>query len=114
MHMQVTPRRVVIVLAAGAAVGFSIFGALVYRTVDIEYLDRAEAARRFAAVRAALPPGPPLLAVDEKGNVVRRETPRNTTPAPIRRLSVLRRAVLVLSNQRPRGTVRAAGYRVRP
>ena len=87
--MRLTPRRAVIVLAAGAAVGFSIFGVLVYRTVNIEQLDRAQAARRFAAVRAALPPGRPVLGVDEAGNIVRHETPRSTTPAPLRRLSVL-------------------------
>ena len=87
--MRLTPRRAVIVLAAGAAVGFSIFGVLVYRTVNIEHVDRGEAARRIANVRAALPPGRPVLAIDQAGNIVRHETPRSTTPAPLRRLSVL-------------------------
>ncbi len=76
-------------MAAGAAIGFSIFGVLVYRAVTIEQADRGEAARRFAAVRAALPPGPPVLAIDRMGNVVRRETPRSTTSRDIRRLCVL-------------------------
>ena len=87
--MRLTPQRAVIVLALGATVGLGIFGVLVYRAVDIEHLDREEATRRFAVVRGALPPGRPLLAVDEKGNVVRQDTPQSTTPAPIRRLSVL-------------------------
>ena len=87
--MQLTARRVLIVLAAGAAIGFSIFAVLVYRAVTIEQADRGEAARRFAAVRAALPQGPPVLQIDNAGNVVRRETPRSTTPLEIRRLCVL-------------------------
>jgi hypothetical protein len=84
-----TARRVAIVLAAGAAIGLSIFGVLVYRAVTIVQADRGEAARRFAAVRAVLPAGPPVLAIDHAGNVVRRETPRGTTPPAIRRLRVL-------------------------
>lgn len=86
--MQLT-RRVVIVLAVGAAIGLSIFAVLVYRAVTIGQADRGEAARRFAAVRATLPQGPPLLAVDKAGNIVRREIPLSTTPLAIRRLCVL-------------------------
>jgi hypothetical protein len=36
IDMRLTARRAVIVLAAGAAIGFSIFGVLVYRAVTIE------------------------------------------------------------------------------
>jgi hypothetical protein len=82
-------RRAVIVLAVGAGIGVSILAALVYRAVSIEPADRDEAARRFAAVRAALPHGPPMLTIDHGGNIVRRETPRSTTPRAIRRLCVL-------------------------
>jgi hypothetical protein len=87
--MRVTARRVVLMLAAGAAIGVGVFAVLVYRTVNIEHSDREEAVRRFAAVRAALPPGRPVLAIDEAGSVVRQETPRATTPGPLLRLSVL-------------------------
>ena len=87
--MRLTARRVVIVLAAGAALGLSIFGVLVYRAVNIERADRGEAARRVATVRTALPAGPAVLAIDDAGTIVRRETPRSATPAALRRLRVL-------------------------
>lgn len=76
-------------LAAGAAIGISIFAVLAYRAVTIQQADRGEAARRFAAVRAALPQGSPLLTMDNAGNIVRRETPRSTRPLAIHRLRVL-------------------------
>ena len=87
--MRLTARRVVIALAAGAAIGLSIFGVLVYRAVNIERADRGEAARRVATVRAVLPPGPAVLAIDDAGTIVRRETPRSATPPALRRLCVL-------------------------
>ena len=87
--MRLTARRVGLLLITGAAVGVAIFGVLVYRAVTIEHSDRGEAARRFAAVRAVLPSGPPVLTIDEAGNLKRAEPPRNTAPASLRRLRVL-------------------------
>jgi hypothetical protein len=87
--MQLTARRVVIVLAAGVVIGFSIFGVLVYLAVTVDQATGDAAARHFAAVRAALPPGPPVLEIDNARTVVRRQTSASTTPVALRRLRVL-------------------------
>ena len=87
--MKQTARRGLLMLTVAASAGLAIFAVMVYRAVSIERADRAEAAQRFAAVRATLPPGQAVLTLDEAGNVVRREAPRGGTPASIRRLRVL-------------------------
>ena len=84
-----TARRLLIIFAAGAAIGFGIFGALVYRAVTISQADHLNAARQIAAIRASLPQGPPVLALDEHGNVVRHAMARATAPTPVRRLRVV-------------------------
>lgn len=81
-----TPRRVLLVGVAAAAIGFGVFGVMTYRAVSMEHVPPAEAVRRFAAIRATLPPGAPLVALDETGTVLRREEPRPGAPGPIRRL----------------------------
>jgi hypothetical protein len=79
---------VLVGLMVGASLGLGIFGVMAYRAVTIDRAAPAEALRRFDAIRAARP-GPPLLTLDDAGDVVRREEPRTTAPAPIRRLVVL-------------------------
>jgi hypothetical protein len=85
--MKVTGRRLLAALAIGAVIGLSIFGVMVYRAVTIETADPDGAAQRFATLRATLPPGPPVLVLDEAGHVARR-APARAAPGPIRRLSV--------------------------
>ena len=82
-------RRVLLVLLAGAVMGFAIFGVLAYRAVNVEDADAPEALRRFTAIRAALGAGDPLLTLDEDGNVVRRAIPPTRQPRPVSRLAVL-------------------------
>jgi len=81
--------RILLLLAAGAVVGLSIFGVMVYRSVDVEQADRSEATRRFAAVRAGFGEAPPMLDVDAAGRVVRRADPPGALPRPLDRLEVL-------------------------
>ena len=64
--------RILLILLAAAIVGWSIFGVLVWRAVEVEEADEPQALRRFRAVRATLPAEPPLLDLDSAGNVVRR------------------------------------------
>ena len=82
-------RRVLLLLLAGAVVGFAIFGMLAYRAVSVEEAPAPEALRRFETIRAALGGRPPLIALDESGNVVRRSAPPVTSPRPVSRLGVL-------------------------
>ena len=64
--------RILLILLAAAIVGWSIFGVLVWRAVEVEEADEPQALRRFHAVRATLPAAPPLLDLDSGGNVIRR------------------------------------------
>ena len=82
-------RTVLMTLGVGALVGFTIFGVLVSRAVTVEQADAPEALRRFAAVRSALGQSPPLLTLDESGNVTRRAEPPGTFPVRPHRLAVL-------------------------
>ena len=68
--------RLLLLLLAGALIGFSIFGVLVYRAVDVERADGPEALRRFSAARAAVGDETPMLEVDGAGQVVRRVSAR--------------------------------------
>jgi len=61
--------RLLLLLLAAALIGFSIFGVLVYRAVDVERADGPEALRRFSAARAAVGDETPMLEVD--GGVAR-------------------------------------------
>ena len=82
-------RRVLLALLAGAIIGFGIFGVLAWRAVNVEDADSPEALRRFTAIRSALGSRPPLLTLDEAGNVVRRAAPPAQPPPPLSRLAVL-------------------------
>lgn len=82
-------RTVMMTLGVGALAGFTIFGVLVSRAVTVERADAPEALRRFREVRAALGQSPPLLTLDESGNVTRRTEPPGTFPVRPRRLAVL-------------------------
>ena len=62
---------------------------MTYYAVSVEQVQPAEALQRFATIRATLTAGPPLLTLDETGQVVQREEPRPGAPGPVRRLSVL-------------------------
>jgi hypothetical protein len=87
--MNPIARRALGILAATGLVGLSVFSVLVYRAVDIETAGAEDAARRFAAVRATLPPGRPVLTLDDAGNVLRREVRGRNSRNPVRRLCVL-------------------------
>jgi hypothetical protein len=62
---------------------------MVFQAVTIEHAEPSEARHRLARARTRLPPGAPLLTLDEAGTVVRREKPGAAGPTPARRLSVL-------------------------
>lgn len=89
MLKPMNSRRLLLGLPAGAVVGFSIFGVLVYRASSVEYLDEPEALRRFSSVRSALGSGTPLLLVDAAGNVVRRTDPPAEAPRTLSSVGVL-------------------------
>ena len=89
MLQAMNPRRLLLGLLAGAVVGFSIFGVLVYRASSVEHLEAGDAAERFAAVRSALRDGTPLLQVDDDGNVIRRTDPPAEAPRPLGSVGVL-------------------------
>lgn len=82
-------RRVLLLLLFGALIGFGIFAVLAWRAVNVEDADAPEALRRFTAIRSALGARPPLLTLDDAGNVVRRAAPPVQQPPPLRRLAVL-------------------------
>src|SRR6186713_3098301 len=83
------PKRFLRLLIIAAVVGLGVFALMVWRAVEIETVEPAQAIQRFTALQASLPPGPPLLSLDDAGNVLRREEPRTTSPRPISRLRVL-------------------------
>jgi hypothetical protein len=87
--MRAGIKRILSLLLIAAVIGLAAFGVMVYRAVTIQTAESSEALREFARVRAALPAGPALLALDASGNVVRRAEPRTETPDPIHRLCVL-------------------------
>jgi hypothetical protein len=76
-------------IAAGAVAGLTIFGVLVSRAVTVEHAEAPEALRRFAAIRASLGQSPPLLTLDDSGNVLRRTDPPVGSPVRPNRLAVL-------------------------
>ena len=82
-------RTAMMALAAGALAGLTIFGVLVSRAVTVEQAGAPEALRRFTAVRAALGQSPPLLTLDESGNVIRRTEPAGAFPVRPHRLVAL-------------------------
>ena len=72
--MNPIARRSVLMIVAAGLLGLGVFSVMVYRAVDIEVAGAEDAARRFTAVRATLPPGKPVLTLvtckdyDEKSN----------------------------------------------
>lgn len=82
-------QRVLLILAGSALVGVAIFGALVWRAVTIQRADERQALEAFAEARALLGPRPPLLDVDDHSRVIRRESPPDQTPGPIRRMKAV-------------------------
>ena len=87
--MNPIARRSVLMIVAAGLLGLGVFSVMVYRAVDIEVAGAEDAARRFTAVRATLPPGKPVLTLDDAGNLLRRDIPSRRSPAPVRRLCVL-------------------------
>jgi hypothetical protein len=75
MSLSIRPRIVALALAAGAVVGFTIFGVLAYRATTVERADAPEALRRFASIRASTGGGAPLLTLNDQGRVIRRQDP---------------------------------------
>ncbi len=87
--MMMRPKKVLLYVVAAAGVGWAVFGVLVYRAVDVETIARPEALRRFEQARSVFAGRPPLLALDDAGNVMRREEPAAQRPREVRRLGVL-------------------------
>lgn len=87
--MRLRTSHVLLLLLAGAVIGFTIFGVLVSRAVTVERADPPEALRRFGAVRAALGTSAPLLTLDEAGNVTRRKEMPAATGVRPKHLGVL-------------------------
>jgi len=86
---RLTVPRFLLLLLAGAIVGFTIFGVLVYRAVDVSQAPASEARRAFDEVRASFAGAVPMLEVDAAGRVVRRAPAPPGPAARPRRLRVL-------------------------
>jgi hypothetical protein len=83
--MRLRTSRVLLILLAGAVIGFTIFGDLLSRAVTVERAEPPEALRRFGAVRAAFGTSAPLLTLDGAGNVTRRaHAPVGVRVRPVR------------------------------
>jgi hypothetical protein len=68
--------HIVILLILGAAVGFSIFGVMVSRSVKTEEAAETVALARFTEARAAFGTAEPMLDLDATGSLVgRRQEP---------------------------------------
>jgi hypothetical protein len=72
-----------------AAIGISVFGVLVWRSVTIERAAGDAVTRRFTAVRADLPSTAPLIDIDDEGRAIRTTPVAVSTPRPITRLKAL-------------------------
>jgi hypothetical protein len=80
----------VLIILVAALVGFSIFGGLVYRAVDVERVGQSEALTRFTTARALLTNQTPMLHVDSEGRLL--AAPLRTSPgasAALKRFEVL-------------------------
>lgn len=84
-----TARRVLVAFLAGAVLGLATFGILAYRAVTVEQASAPEALRQFNEIRARLGGTPPLLTLDDAGNVVRRAEPPVTVRRKVTRFRVL-------------------------
>ena len=82
-------RRLLVTLLVGTVIGLATFGILAYRAVTVEQASAPEALRRFTEIRSRLGGTPPLLTLDDAGNVVRRAQPPDVARRPIRRFRVL-------------------------
>ena len=87
--MPLTARRPLVALSVGAVLGLAVFGILAYRAVTVEQASAPEALRRFTEIRSRLGGTPPLLTLDDAGNVVRRTEPPAVARRKIRRFRVL-------------------------
>ena len=81
--------RFLLLGAAAAVVGWTIFGVMAWQTVNVDEVAANDAAERLSAVRGAFGETPPLIAYDGSGQVVRRETTPPSNPAPITHIYVL-------------------------
>jgi len=81
--------RFLLLLLFGAAVGFSIFGVMVWHAVHVEEMSTPDALRRLAEARAPFAGATPMLELDEQGRVVRRGRPAPEGAAGPRALHVL-------------------------
>ena len=66
-------KRILLFLLAGAVLGLSVFGSLVWHATTVERADRPEALQRFSDVRATFGPALPMLQVDASGQLIRHE-----------------------------------------
>jgi hypothetical protein len=81
--------RFLLLLAIGAVVGFSIFGVMVWRAVDVEEMPAPDALRRFAEARGPFAGVTPILELDDHGRLVRRARPAPEDAARPHTLRVL-------------------------
>jgi hypothetical protein len=83
--------RIALAITVAALVGFSIFGSLVYRAVNVEKANSSEALTRFAAARRRFADQAPMLEVDASGRVTRSKAPllNASVTVPVTRLEVL-------------------------
>jgi hypothetical protein len=81
--------KIILLVLASAAIGLTIFGALVWRSITVELVEGEEVTRRFSALRASLASTAPLVDIDDAGRVTRRTPPPDVAPHPIARLKAL-------------------------
>jgi hypothetical protein len=89
MPNRPSTRTILIVASSGAIGGILTFLALAWRAVTVERADVSQAVERFAAIRAAMGVGGPLLELDAEGRVTRRVSPPSVPPATISRVKAM-------------------------
>jgi hypothetical protein len=81
--------RFLLLSAAAAVIGWTIFGVMAWQAVTVDEVGTNDAAERLSAVREAFGGTPPLVAYDSSGQLVRRETTPPSNPAPVTHIYVL-------------------------
>jgi hypothetical protein len=81
--------RFLLLFAAAALAGMTVFAVLARRAVTVEKSSAGDAERQFAAVRERFGDLAPLLADDGTGHLARRDREPPVSPRPIARIRVM-------------------------
>jgi hypothetical protein len=81
--------RFLLWLAAAALAGLTIFGVMVWRSVDVDYVPRPAAEQQFERTRAVFGGRKPLVYREDTGALSRRSEPVPVDPEPLARIVIL-------------------------